>query len=86
MSKVVRFMTKLGPKAIGPYSNASIYNGMVFLSAQSGVDPETGKIVGHDITSQTKRALDNVKTILGELHVPLSDVIKATIYLKVKYH
>lgn len=85
MSKIIRHITKLGPKAIGPYSSASIYNGMVFLSTQSGVDPKSGQLVGHDISSQTTRALENVKTILGELHVPLTDVIKSTVYLKVSF-
>jgi enamine deaminase RidA (YjgF/YER057c/UK114 family) len=42
MSKVIRFITKKGSKAIGPYSTVSIYNGVAYLSGQSGIIPATG--------------------------------------------
>lgn len=42
MSLVTRFNTQKGPKAIGPYSTASIYGGVAYLSGQIGIDPKTG--------------------------------------------
>ena len=42
MSQVIRFNTKKGPKAIGPYSTVSIYRGVAYVSGQIGISPETG--------------------------------------------
>ena len=42
MSSVYRYNTKLGPKAIGPYSTVSIYNKVAYISGQIGIDPSTG--------------------------------------------
>lgn len=84
MTKVLRFITKKGSKAIGPYSTASIYNGVVYLSGQSGVVPETGQLISHNVEEQANQAMKNIETVLGELNTPLSNIIKATIYLKVK--
>lgn len=81
-SSVKRFNTEKGPKAIGPYSTASIYGGIIYLSGQIGLDPETGDLVGDDVESQTKRVMENIKVILGELNRSFSDIIKCTVYLK----
>jgi 2-iminobutanoate/2-iminopropanoate deaminase len=35
------FNTALGPKAIGPYSTAKIFNGVMYVSGQIGIDPKT---------------------------------------------
>lgn len=83
MSQVQRFNTQKGPKAIGPYSTASIYRGVAYISGQIGISPETGELVGPDIESQAKRAMDNIQIILDELKIPFADVIKATVFLKV---
>ena len=42
MEKVC-FKTKKGPAALGPYSTATIYGGMIFMSGMIGVNPQTGK-------------------------------------------
>lgn len=49
MSAVYRYNTKLGPKAIGPYSTVSIYKGVAYVSGQIGINPETGELVGKDV-------------------------------------
>lgn len=82
MKSIIRFNTQKGPKAIGPYSTASIYNGVIYLSGQIGLDPSTGELVGDDVESQTKRVMENIKTILEELKRSFADVIKCTVYLK----
>ena len=84
MSKVVRINTKGGPKALGPYSTGSVYQGILYVSGQIGIDPQSGELVGADIESQTKRAMDNLKIFLDELKVPMGDIIKRTVYLKVR--
>ena len=43
------FNSKLGPKAIGPYSTATIYQGLMYVSGQLGIDPKTLELVSEDV-------------------------------------
>ena len=52
------------PKAIGPYSQAVVYNGLAYLSGQIPLDPATGQIVDGDIAAQTTRVMENLKAVL----------------------
>ncbi len=56
--------TDNAPAAIGPYSQAVIASPFVFVSGQLGMDPATGDLVGDDLESQARQALENVKQIL----------------------
>ncbi|MCB2149408.1 MAG: RidA family protein [Deltaproteobacteria bacterium] len=56
--------TDKAPAAIGPYSQAVIAAPFVFVSGQLGMDPSTGNLVGDDLASQARQALENVKQIL----------------------
>ena len=70
------------PKAIGPYSQAVKAGGMVFISGQIPIDPKTGMVVQSDIKTQTKLVMENAKAIITSAGCTMSDVVKATIYLK----
>lgn len=70
------------PKAIGPYSQAVAANGMVFLSGQIPLDPETGQLVEGDVAVQTERVLENVKAVLEAAGASLASVVKTTVFLK----
>lgn len=56
--------TDKAPAAIGPYSQAVVAPPFVFVSGQLGMDPATGDLVGEDLESQARQALENVKQIL----------------------
>ncbi len=56
--------TDKAPAAIGPYSQAVLAAPFVFVSGQLGMDPATGKLVGQDLESQARQALENLKQIL----------------------
>src|SRR6056300_1438212 len=56
--------TEKAPAAIGPYSQAVVAPPFVFVSGQLGMDPATGDLVGDDLESQARQALENVKRIL----------------------
>ena len=58
------FNTKIGPKAIGPYSTATIYQGVMYVSGQLGLDPKSCELVSDDVEVQTRRALDNFNLLL----------------------
>ena len=74
--------TDRAPKAIGPYSQAVVSNGFVFVSGQIALDPATGQIVHGDIAVQTARVLENVKAILEACGAGMHQVVKTTVYIK----
>ena len=74
--------TARAPKAIGPYSQAIVHDGLAFLSGQIPLDPETNQLVEGDITVQTQRVLDNLKAVLEASGGSLSSVLKTTVFLK----
>src|ERR1044071_6732087 len=80
MKKIVS--TESAPKAIGPYSQAVIHNGLVFLSGQIPLDPETNQLVDGDITAQTERVLKNIQAVLEASGSSLDRVVKTTVFLK----
>ena len=80
MKKVVA--TEEAPKAIGPYSQAIVHNGMAYLSGQIPLDPATGKVVEGDIAIQTARVLDNLSAVLEACGASLENVLKTTVYIK----
>jgi 2-iminobutanoate/2-iminopropanoate deaminase len=73
--------TSKAPNAIGPYSQAIKVNKMVFLSGQIAIDPNTQQFIDGDIDTQTKRVLDNLKSVLEASGSSLESVVKTTIYL-----
>jgi len=73
--------TKDAPAAIGPYSQAVVANGFVFVSGQIPIDPATGQLVTGDIQAQTRRVLENVKAVLTAAGASLENVVKATVFL-----
>lgn len=71
--------TDKAPKAIGPYSQAIVVNGMVYTSGQLGMD-EVGNLK-ESVEEQAERALENLKAVLEEAGSSLDKVIKTTVFL-----
>ena len=80
MKKIVA--TEKAPKAIGPYSQAVLHNGLAFLSGQIPLDPATGQMVEGDIAAQTARVLENLQSVLEACGSRLDAVVKTTVFLK----
>jgi len=74
--------TDKAPGAIGPYSQGIKTNGLIFVSGQLPINPETNEVEGDDIASQTKRSMENVKSVLEATGASMNDVVKATVFLK----
>jgi 2-iminobutanoate/2-iminopropanoate deaminase len=70
-----------GPPAAGPYSHAVKSNGLVFLSGQTPVDPDTGQLIEGSIGDQTRRCLDNLATVARAAGCELSDAVRVGIYV-----
>lgn len=80
MKKVIS--TENAPKAIGPYSQAiKLDNGLLFISGQTPIVPQTGKVIEGQIVEQTHQALNNIKAIVEEAGYTLKDIVKTTCLL-----
>jgi len=80
LSKRIVF-TEKAPKPVGPYSQAVISGGFVFVSGQIPLDPETSKLVEGGIEAQTVQVLENLKNILESINLTLNDVVKTSVFL-----
>ena len=74
--------TDAAPRAIGPYSQAVMAGGFIYVSGQIPINPKTGELIASDIKAQTALILDNTKAILAAADCELSDVVKVTVYLR----
>ena len=73
--------TEKAPAAIGPYSQAIQVGNLVYTSGQVPIDPATGMIVKGGIKEQTLQSLTNVKAILEEVGLTMSNVLKTTVFM-----
>lgn len=76
-----KIYTKNAPEAIGPYSQAILFNEFLFSSGQIPVDPATGEAVQGDITAQAEQVMKNVGAVLAEAGTDFEAVIKTTCFL-----
>ena len=79
MKRIVH--TENAPEAIGPYSQATIHDGVVYCSGQIGIVPGTGEFVGDDVESQTKQVMKNLEAVLKEAGSGFENVLKCSIFL-----
>jgi 2-iminobutanoate/2-iminopropanoate deaminase len=80
MKKIIK--TPNAPLPIGPYNQAVAVNGLLFVSGQIALHPQTGELVLNDIETETRQVLDNVKAVLEAAGSDLSQVIKASVFVK----
>ncbi len=78
-----RVITSSGaPKAIGPYSQAIQAGNTIYLSGQLGFDPATGELVPGGIERETRKALQNCRSILRSAGLDLENVVQVQIFLE----
>ncbi len=81
MKRIISTDKAPNPKAVATYSQAVEANGMLFISGQLPIDPETGKLVQGGISEQTEQVLKNIKEILSAAGYTFQDVVKSTCLL-----
>lgn len=79
MKKIIH--TDKAPAAIGPYVQARMAGGVLYISGQIPLNPETEKLE-EGIEASTHQVMKNLKAILEEAGMTFSHVVKATIFLK----
>lgn len=70
-----------GAVAVGPYSHAVDSGDLIFLSGQTPIDAQTGKLVEGDISSQTTQCFKNLFSVLEAAGLTPDDVQKVNVYL-----
>ena len=79
--EITHVHTQDAPAPGGHYSQAVVYNGLVFVAGQLAIDPRTGEKMLGSIEEQTEQALRNVGAILKAAGSDLSRVLKMTVYI-----
>jgi 2-iminobutanoate/2-iminopropanoate deaminase len=80
MKKIVS--TDKAPAAIGPYSQAIQFSGLLFVSGQIAIDPKTDEFVEGGMEEQTEQVLKNLTVIIEEAGMKLKDVLKCSCFIK----
>lgn len=78
---MLEIQTKRAPKAVGPYSQGVKAGNLVFVSGQIPINPDTGKVVGENISAQTEQVLANLEAVLNKAGASLDQVVRVDIFL-----
>ena len=80
MSKTI-IHTDRAPQAIGTYSQAVRHQGLVFISGQIPLDPESMEIVTGGIEAQIRRVFESLSAVCDASGGSLDDIVKLTVFL-----
>jgi 2-iminobutanoate/2-iminopropanoate deaminase len=75
-------LTDKAPRPIGPYSQAIVEDGLIFVAGQGCMNPATGKLELGDVRSETTRVFENMRAILEAAGSSLEKVVKCNVYLR----
>jgi len=73
--------TSKAPAPIGPYNQAVLSGGTLYISGQIPIDPNTGNLIEGDIKKETKQSMKNLEAILQEADMTFENVVKTSIFL-----
>lgn len=81
MTNIKKVDTKKAPAAVGPYSQAIIFNGILYTSGQIPLNPETGEVAGSNVIEQATQVMKNLSEVLSEANSSFDKVVKTTCFL-----
>jgi len=73
--------TNNAPAPIGPYNQAVSAAGLLFVSGQVAIDPQTNELVVNSVKAETIRVMENLKAVLTEAGIGFENIVKTTIFL-----
>ena len=73
--------TEKAPKALGPYSQGYVHNGLLYSAGQIAINPETNEIEATDIVGQTEQVCKNLGAVLEAAGSGFDNVLKTTCFL-----
>lgn len=74
--------TPNAPSPVGPYNQATLANGTLYVSGQIAIHPPTGEIINSDIEAETRQVMHNLKAILTEANLTFEHVVKCSVFVK----
>lgn len=80
MKKIIN--TSNAPEPIGPYSQAVLANGVLYVSGQIALDPTFGTLKNASLEEETKQVMENIGGILEEAGMTYSNIVKCSIFIK----
>jgi len=80
MANKIRIATNAAPPSVGTHSQAVRTGNLVFLTGQTGRDPETGKLE-EGLEAQTHRMLSNIEAVLNAAGCTPADIVKVTLLM-----
>jgi 2-iminobutanoate/2-iminopropanoate deaminase len=69
------------PPVGGPYSPAVVDRGLVYVSGQVGLDPETGRLASDGVRAEADRAFANLAGVLNAAGSALEEIVRTAVYL-----
>ncbi|MDX8408175.1 MAG: Rid family hydrolase, partial [Mariprofundaceae bacterium] len=81
MSDVQTIHSDQAPRAVGPYSQAVVHDGVLYASGQIGLVPETGTMVAEDVAAQVEQVTGNLTAVLAAAGCTTKDILKVNIFL-----
>ena len=82
MEEKKAFQTDRAAVTGGPYSQAIIHNGIIYVSGTGAVDPETNELKLGTIEEEATLAMTNLRIILEEAGSSIEKLLTVTVYLK----
>ena len=79
MKQIIK--TDQAPAPVGPYNQAIIANGILYVSGQIAINPATGALETQDIKTETERVMQNLAAVLKEANSSFEQVIKCSIFM-----
>lgn len=79
MKKIIQ--TIAAPAPIGPYNQAVLADGTLYISGQIAIDPSNGQLILDDISSETHQVMKNLQAILEAANMDFTHVVKTSIFL-----
>jgi len=74
--------TNKAPSAIGPYSQATVANSLVFTSGQIALKADgSDELLHEDVVVQAVQVFKNLEAVLVEAGSSLENVLKTTLFL-----
>ena len=73
--------TEKAPKALGPYSQGYVYNGVLYTAGQIAINPEINDVEATTIEDQTEQVCKNLGAVLAAAGTDFDHVLKTTCFL-----
>ena len=73
--------TSKAPNPVGPYNQAVLINGILYVSGQIPANPATGELIKESIEAESRQVMENIKAILEEAHMDFSNIVKTSIFI-----